>query len=97
MEKHVVHCLDYIRQVLQCHVDTNLEYQVVSETGHAAFTGYGEHQCRDFERGFRFAEKWRVYDGKNASERIKISDEEAIAGRVINYGYISSRGDPEPA
>lgn len=45
---------------------------------------------------FSFAEKWRVYDGKNASKRIKISEEETIPGRVINYDYISSRGDPEP-
>lgn len=92
----MVHCLDYIRQALQCQADTNLEYRVAPETGGAAFTGYSEHRCRDFERVFRFAEKWRVYDGKNASEWIKISEEESIPGRVINYDYISSRGDPEP-
>lgn len=95
-DKHMVHCLDYIRQALQCHVDTNLEFRVALGTRDAAFTGYGEHKCRDFDRVFRFAEKWRVYDGKNASEWIKISDEETIPGRVINYDYVSSRGDPEP-
>lgn len=95
-EKHTVHCLDYIRQALQCHADTNLEFRVVSGTGDAAFTGYGEHLCRDLDRIFLFAEKWRVYDGKNASERIKISKEEVIPGRIINYDYVSSRGDPEP-
>ena len=92
----MVHCLDYIRQALQCQADTNLEYRVVSESGDAAFTGYSEHQCRDFEKVFRFAEKWRVYDGKNASQWIKISEEETTPGRVINYDYISSRGDSEP-
>ena len=95
-DKHVVHCLDYVRQALQCHADTNLEFRVVLGTGDAAFTGYSGHQCRDFDRVFRFAEKWRVYDGKNASERIKISEEETIPGRVINYDYVSSRGDPVP-
>ncbi|CAF9937248.1 MAG: hypothetical protein ALECFALPRED_007152 [Alectoria fallacina] len=94
--KHVVHCLDYVRQALQCHADTNLEFRVVSGTGDAAFTGYSGHRCRDFDRVFRFAETWRVYDGKNASERIKISEEETIPGRVINYDYVSSRGDPVP-
>lgn len=89
-----MHCLDYIRQALQCHADTNLEYRV-SGTGDAAFTGYSEHQCREFDRVFRFAEEWRVYDGKNASERIKISEEETIPGRVINYDYVSSQRDPK--
>ena len=61
-DKHMVHCLDYLRQALQCHADTNLEYRVVSGsgTGDVGFTGYGEHKCRDFERVFRFAEEWRV-------------------------------------
>lgn len=91
-----MHCLDYIRQALQCHADTNLEYRIASETGDAAFVGYAKHQCRDFDRVFRFAEEWRVYDGKSSSERIEISEEETIPGRVINYEYVSSRGDPEP-
>ena len=90
-----MHCLDYIRQALQCHADTNLEYRVASGTGDAAFTGYSEHLCRDFDGVLHFAEKWRVYDGKNASERTKIS-EEIMPGRIINYDYVSSRGDPEP-
>ena len=87
-----MHCLDYIRQALQCHADTNLEFR----TKDATFTGYGEHQCRDLDRVFSFAEEWRVYDGKDNNERIKISEAETIPGRVINYDYISSRGDPEP-
>ncbi len=94
-DKHTVHCLDYIRQALQCHADTNLEYRV-SGTGDAAFTGYSVHECRDFDRVFRFAEKWRVYDGKNSSERIKISEEDTTPGRVINYDDVSSLGHPEP-
>ena len=95
-DRHVVHCLDYIRQALQCHADTNLEYRIVSETGNVGFTGYGEHRCRDFERVFRFAEEWRVYEGKDDSERVKISEGEMMPGRVIDYDYVSSRGDPEP-
>lgn len=95
-DKHILHCLDYVRQALQCQVDTNLEYRVASGTGDAAFTGYSEHQCRDFEGEFRFAEQWRVYNGKDASEWIKISEEETVPGRVINYDYISSRGDSKP-
>ena len=52
----------------------------------AGFTGYGEHQCRDFERVFRFAEEWRVYEGKNESRRVKVSEEEMMMhGRVIDY------------
>ena len=85
MDQHMVHCLDYIRQALQCHADMNLEYRVMSETGDEAFTGYSEHQCRDYERAFRFAEEWRVYNGKNDSERTKISKEEMVSVRVINY------------
>ena len=95
-DKHVVHCLDYIRQALQCHADTNLEFRVVAATGEAAFTGYGEHRCRDFERVVRFAEEWRVYDGKSDGERVRISREEMVHARVIHYDYVSSRGDAEP-
>lgn len=57
------------------------------------FTGYSEHQCRDFERVFRFAEEWRVYEGKNGSERVRVSEGEGEmgVGRVIDYEYVSSR------
>ena len=66
----------------------------VSGTGVVAFTGYSEHQCREVDRFFRFTDKWRVYDGKNASESIKISEEETIPGRVVNYDHVSYRRDP---
>ena len=95
-DKHTVHCLDYIRYALQCHADSNLEYRVPSGTRDVAFTGYGKHQCQDFDGVFCFAEKWRVYGGESASERVKISKAETIPGRVINYDYVSSRGDLEP-
>ena len=35
----------------------------------SGFTGYGEHRCRDFERVFRFAEEWRVFEGKDEKGR----------------------------
>lgn len=95
-DRHTVHCLDYLRQALQCHADTNLEYRVVSGTGTGTgFTGYSEHKCRDFERVFRFAEEWRVYEGKNGSERVRVSEGEMGVGRVIDYDYVSSRGGGE--
>ena len=99
-DKHILHCLDYLRQALQCHADTNTEYRVLSPSGtgtrDVGFTGYGEHKCRDFERVFRFAEEWRVYEGKNESERVRVSEEEEmVRGRVIDYDYVSSRGDGE--
>lgn len=94
---HVNHCLDYLRQALICHADANLEYRVASESGDAAPTGYGEHQCQDFDALFDFAEAWRVWNGKSGAERAKISEQENPAGRVINYDYISSRGDPPSA
>ena len=67
----------------------------VSGTGDAAFTGYSEHQCREVDRFFHFADEWRVYDGKNASQLIKISEEETIPGRVVNYDHVLSRRDPK--
>ena len=37
--------------------------------GADGFTGYSEHQCRDFDAAFRFAETWRVFEGKDGSGR----------------------------
>ena len=45
---HVRHCIDYLRQSLMCHADTNLE-PIIEELGGA--TGFGsEHKCRNFEK-----------------------------------------------
>ena len=54
------------------------------------------HQCRDYDQIHAFAEKWRVFNGQTVKERKKISEEENIPGRVINYDYVSSRGDHVP-
>ena len=93
---HVNHCTEYLRQSIMCHADTNLEYREEIEPGQIGTTGYGEHQCRNFQEARDFAEKWRVWNGKTPAERTKISEEENIPGRVIHYEYISSRGDRRP-
>ena len=38
---------------------------------------------------FRFAEEWRVYEGKeDEGEGVKVEN----PGRVINYDFVSSKG-----
>ncbi|KAK3175111.1 hypothetical protein OEA41_002357 [Lepraria neglecta] len=93
---HIKHCLAYLRQSIMCHGDTNLEYREEDEeTGEVGTSGYGTHQCQNFAELYDFAEKWKVWKGKRRPEQERIT-EEKIPGRVINYGYVSSRGDPVP-
>ena len=81
-----------------CHVDTNLEHREQDEgTDQIGTSGYSQHQCRNFDEAFAFAEKWRVWNGKSRPEQARITDEENIPGRIINYDYVSSRGDPVPS
>ncbi|KAI9729791.1 MAG: hypothetical protein M1818_008405 [Claussenomyces sp. TS43310] len=48
---HMRHCIDYLRQSLMCHADTNFEPVVENLYG---VHGFGvEHQCRDFN-GVRY-------------------------------------------
>ena len=80
-----------------CHGDTNLEYREEDEeTGEVGTSGHGTHQCQHFAELYDFAEKWKVWKGKRRPEQERIMEEENIPGRVINYGYVSSRGDPVP-
>ncbi|KAI2614926.1 hypothetical protein GGR54DRAFT_324394 [Hypoxylon sp. NC1633] len=53
---HVRHCIDYIRQALMCHADTNLE-PIEEDVGGA--TGWAsEHKCRDFARLRDWVGQW---------------------------------------
>ncbi|KAI0518510.1 hypothetical protein F5B22DRAFT_644815 [Xylaria bambusicola] len=53
---HVRHCIDYLRQSLMCHADTNLE-PVIKDLG--GVTGFGsEHKCRDFEKVKEWVGAW---------------------------------------
>ncbi len=51
------------------------------------FTGYGEHRCRDFDAVVRFAEEWRVSDGKSEG------GEEMVREGVVEYNFTERRGD----
>lgn len=95
---HIKHCLDYLRQAVMCHADTTMEYREEDkETRQLGTSGYSAHRCRDFRAAHDFAEEWRVWDGKNRPTQVKISEEENVPGRIINYDYVSSRGDLLPA
>ena len=97
MTQHVHHCLEYLRQSIMCNADTNLERRTVNNmTGMSSVTGYGNHQCRDYDELFVFAERYRVWNGKSETEKKNISDDENVPGRVIHYDYLSSRGDAVP-
>ncbi|KAM7190179.1 protein of unknown function (DUF3328) domain containing protein [Rhypophila sp. PSN 637] len=57
---HVRHCIDYLRQALMCHADTNLE-PIIPELGGAS--GFGsEHKCRGFWRVKEFVGEWAVVE-----------------------------------
>ena len=45
---------------------------------------------RDYSKVFAFAEKWRVYHGKDTSERKPIEDRR---NRVINYINVEDEAD----
>lgn len=80
-----------------CNADTNLERRTEDKiTGTISVTGYGNHQCRDYDERFVFAERHRVWNGKAEAEKEKISDDENVPGRTIHYDYLSSRGDLVP-
>lgn len=79
-----------------CEADSNLEYRRVNEEGGITASGYGEHRCRDYHKVFNFAEEWRVWEGKSAVAKTKISESQNVPNRVINYDYVSSRGDSKP-
>ena len=54
---HLRHCFDYLRRVLMCAADTNLE-AVNPETD--SITGWGSlRQCRDFEGVVDWASQWK--------------------------------------
>ena len=97
MTQHVHHCLEYLRQSIMCNADTNLERRTEDKiTGIISVTGYGNHQCRNYDEHFEFAERYRVWNGKSEAEKKNISDDENVPGRIIHYGYLSSRGDAVP-
>ncbi|KAI0418349.1 hypothetical protein F5X98DRAFT_337826 [Xylaria grammica] len=55
---HVRHCIDYLRQSLMCHADTNVE-PIQADLG--GVTGFGsEKTCRDYGRVTAWAETWRA-------------------------------------
>ena len=88
---HVKHCFEYLRQALMCHGDTNLEYREVKEdTGEIGTSGWTLHHCRNYKQLHDIAEKWKVWKGKARPEQQRITQEENVPGRVINYNYIST-------
>ena len=94
---HIKHCLEYIRQSIVCHGNTDSEYREEDEeTGEVGTSGYGTHQYQNFAELYDFAEKWKIWKGRRRPEQERITEEENIPGRVINYGYVSSRGDLVP-
>jgi hypothetical protein len=55
---HVRHCIDYLRQSLMCHADTNIEPVVERLDG---VKGFGSvHQCRDFNSVMDWIELWEI-------------------------------------
>ncbi|KAI0448093.1 hypothetical protein F4803DRAFT_496473 [Xylaria telfairii] len=60
---HVRHCIDYLRQSLMCHADTNLE-PVRKDLG--GVTGFGsEHKCRDFDKLKDWVGMWTPESARN--------------------------------
>lgn len=46
---HIKHCLEYIRQSILCHSNTDSEYREEDEEmGEVGTSGYGTHQCQNF-------------------------------------------------
>jgi len=56
----------------------------------AGFDPLKPHMRRDYSKVFAFAEKWRVYHGKDTSERKPIEDRR---NRVINYINFEDEAD----
>lgn len=95
--RHTTHCLEYLRQSVICNADPNIEYRQEDSEGNLQTLGDGIHQCRNYDQIHAFAEKWRVFNGQTLAEKEYIDEEENIPGRVINYDYVSSRGDKLPS
>jgi len=54
---HVQHCLDYLRQAIQCAGDTALEWPVVVD-GKSLFVGWETpHQCRSYDAAWTFVDQ----------------------------------------
>lgn len=57
---HIRHCIDYLRQSIICHADTNLE-PIDENLG--GVTGFGfSRKCRDIVRLMKWAEDWRTHN-----------------------------------
>jgi len=56
--QHVDHCLDFVRQGLQCAGNIGLEPAVLDGNGMAigALFGHAKHQCRSWDLFWKFAE-----------------------------------------
>ncbi|EMF17924.1 uncharacterized protein SEPMUDRAFT_153745 [Sphaerulina musiva SO2202] len=56
--KHTYHCIEYLRQVVQCTSDTTLEGFDVTHPNKFATTGWGStHVCKDFDAVFTWTEQ----------------------------------------
>ena len=56
-EDHVMHCFDYLRQVIMCFADSTLEW---APEGVEGTNGWGSvHLCRDYRALMDFANKYR--------------------------------------
>lgn len=56
--EHVSHCVDLIRQILQCQPDLTVE--IKNEEG--GVTGFGTaHQCYDWDQLMSWMETWETY------------------------------------
>lgn len=57
---HVRHCIDYLRQSLMCHADTNIE---PIEESLGGVRGFGvEHHCRNFDSVMSWITEWETKD-----------------------------------
>ncbi|KAF4615776.1 hypothetical protein D9613_012369 [Agrocybe pediades] len=71
-EKHLIHCLEYLRQAVLCNADTSLEgpaglrHTVGGETVHAVTGGGAIHECRDWTQVYDWVEsnyeEWKEED-----------------------------------
>ncbi|OTA99910.1 hypothetical protein M426DRAFT_66888, partial [Hypoxylon sp. CI-4A] len=62
---HIRHCIDYLRQSLMCHADTNLEPIDIDLGG---VNGFGfPRKCRDFTKVTAWTDKWRTHNETSIS------------------------------
>jgi hypothetical protein len=58
--EHIQHCFEYLRHSIMCSADTAIEPWKDEIHG---VDGFGsEHQCRDFDLVYRWAEQFRSSD-----------------------------------